>query len=144
MSTDLIGRGIDIEGVNVVFNYDMPETDQKHGNGADTYLHRVSNSVMFAPCPLYTWVVIPVFKASLMLMLCFVSQVGRAGRFGTKGLAITFVASEDDSKVLNQVRFVHLMHKLLPAASWLIGLHFLLTLQLMLGTSAQHSHGMFE
>ena len=30
-------------------------------------------------------------------------QVGRAGRFGTKGLAITFVASEDDSKVLNQV-----------------------------------------
>lgn len=44
VSTDLIGRGIDIEGVNVVFNYDMPETDQKHGNGADTYLHRVSNS----------------------------------------------------------------------------------------------------
>lgn len=41
VSTDLIGRGIDIEGVNVVFNYDMPETDQKHGNGADTYLHRV-------------------------------------------------------------------------------------------------------
>ena len=42
VSTDLIGRGIDIEGVNVVFNYDMPETDIKHGNGADTYLHRVS------------------------------------------------------------------------------------------------------
>lgn len=31
-------------------------------------------------------------------------QVGRAGRFGTKGLAITFVASEQDSAVLNQVR----------------------------------------
>ena len=30
-------------------------------------------------------------------------QVGRAGRFGTKGLAITFVASEQDSAVLNQV-----------------------------------------
>ncbi|KAL3134961.1 DEAD-box ATP-dependent RNA helicase 15 [Trebouxia sp. C0009 RCD-2024] len=70
VSTDLIGRGIDIEGVNVVFNYDMPETDQKHGNGADTYLHRV----------------------------------GRAGRFGTKGLAITFVSSEADSLVLNQVQ----------------------------------------
>lgn len=42
VSTDLIGRGIDIEGVNVVFNYDMPQTDQVHGNGADTYLHRVS------------------------------------------------------------------------------------------------------
>ena len=33
-------------------------------------------------------------KAELRLV-----QVGRAGRFGTKGLAITFVASEDDSKV---------------------------------------------
>lgn len=31
-------------------------------------------------------------------------QVGRAGRFGTKGLAITFVASEQDSAVLNQVQ----------------------------------------
>jgi ATP-dependent RNA helicase UAP56/SUB2 len=30
--------------------------------------------------------------------------VGRAGRFGTKGLAITFVASEQDSAVLNQVQ----------------------------------------
>ena len=32
-----------------------------------------------------------------------VLQVGRAGRFGTKGLAITFVSSEADSLVLNQV-----------------------------------------
>jgi len=70
VATDLIGRGIDIERVNIVINYDMPVTDEQHGNGADTYLHRV----------------------------------GRAGRFGTKGLAITFVASEDDSKVLNQVQ----------------------------------------
>ena len=30
--------------------------------------------------------------------------MGRAGRFGTKGLAITFVASEADSGVLNQVQ----------------------------------------
>jgi ATP-dependent RNA helicase UAP56/SUB2 len=70
VATDLVGRGIDIERVNIVINYDMPETDDRHGNGADTYLHRV----------------------------------GRAGRFGTKGLAITFVASEQDSLVLNQVQ----------------------------------------
>jgi ATP-dependent RNA helicase UAP56/SUB2 len=30
-------------------------------------------------------------------------RVGRAGRFGTKGLAITFIASDEDSGVLNQV-----------------------------------------
>lgn len=70
VATDLVGRGIDVERVNIVINYDMPETDDRHGNGADTYLHRV----------------------------------GRAGRFGTKGLAITFVSSETDSQVLNQVQ----------------------------------------
>ena len=55
VATEIFGRGIDIEKINIVFNYDMPEN-------ADSYLHRV----------------------------------GRAGRFGTKGLAITFVSSEED------------------------------------------------
>jgi len=63
VATDLFGRGIDIERVNIVINYDMAPD-------SDTYLHRV----------------------------------GRAGRFGTKGLAITFVASEEESTVLNQVQ----------------------------------------
>ena len=31
-------------------------------------------------------------------------QVARAGRFGTKGLAITFVSDETDAKVLNDVQ----------------------------------------
>ena len=35
IATDLFGRGMDIERVNVVFNYDMPRD-------TDTYLHRVS------------------------------------------------------------------------------------------------------
>lgn len=63
VATDIFGRGIDIERVNIVINYDMPEN-------ADSYLHRV----------------------------------GRAGRFGTKGLGITFVSSTEDSQVLNQVQ----------------------------------------
>merc|ERR1712176_958082 len=63
VSTDLFGRGIDIERVNIVINYDMPED-------GDTYLHRV----------------------------------GRAGRFGTKGLAITFVGTDDDQTILKQVQ----------------------------------------
>ena len=32
--TDIFGRGIDIEKINVVFNFDMP-------GDADSYLHRV-------------------------------------------------------------------------------------------------------
>ena len=56
---------MDIERVNIVFNYDMAED-------TNTYLHRVA----------------------------------RAGRFGTKGLAITFVSSNDDATLLNKVCMV--------------------------------------
>jgi len=63
VATNLFGRGVDFERVNVVINYDMSEDE-------DTYLHRV----------------------------------GRAGRFGTKGLAISFISSDDDTKVLEDVR----------------------------------------
>jgi ATP-dependent RNA helicase UAP56/SUB2 len=67
VATDIFGRGIDINRVNVVINYDMSEN-------SDAYLHRV----------------------------------GRAGRFGTKGLAISFISSKEDGDVLNEVqsRFV--------------------------------------
>lgn len=44
-----------------------------------------------------------VTPVSPFFCLGFPSQVGRAGRFGTKGLAITFVSSAADSDVLNQV-----------------------------------------
>ena len=63
VSTDLFGRGIDIEKVNIVINYDFP-------GQSDQYLHRV----------------------------------GRAGRFGTKGLAISFVSSDEDKKLCAEVK----------------------------------------
>eukprot|EP00640_Fibrocapsa_japonica_P001102 CAMPEP_0113933906 /NCGR_PEP_ID=MMETSP1339-20121228/1242_1 /TAXON_ID=94617 /ORGANISM="Fibrocapsa japonica" /LENGTH=426 /DNA_ID=CAMNT_0000935457 /DNA_START=168 /DNA_END=1448 /DNA_ORIENTATION=+ /assembly_acc=CAM_ASM_000762 len=63
VSTDLFGRGIDIERVNIVVNYDFPDN-------TDQYLHRV----------------------------------GRAGRFGTKGLAISFVSSATDAEELAKVQ----------------------------------------
>eukprot|EP00842_Homolaphlyctis_polyrhiza_P004471 jgi/Hompol1/5024/HPOL_004129-RA len=63
VATDIFGRGIDVERVNIVINYDMSDSN-------DTYLHRV----------------------------------GRAGRFGTKGLAVTFLSSAKDSEVLNSVQ----------------------------------------
>ena len=34
----------------------------------------------------------------------YLHRVARAGRFGTKGMAITFVANEHDAKMLNQVQ----------------------------------------
>ena len=38
------------------------------------------------------------------IFLKFLLQVARAGRFGTKGLAITFVSDEKDATILNQVQ----------------------------------------
>ena len=40
VATDLIGRGIDIEKVNIVINFDMPPD-------ADQYLHRVGRAGRF-------------------------------------------------------------------------------------------------
>lgn len=40
MATDLVGRGIDIEKVNIVINFDMPKD-------ADQYLHRVGRAGRF-------------------------------------------------------------------------------------------------
>ncbi len=34
----------------------------------------------------------------------YLHRVGRAGRFGTKGLAISFVSNEEDAKQLEQVQ----------------------------------------
>lgn len=63
VTTNMYGRGVDFERVNVVFNYDMPSDET-------TYLHRV----------------------------------GRAGRFGTKGIAISFVSTPEDMEVMEKVR----------------------------------------
>jgi superfamily II DNA/RNA helicase len=81
IATNLFGRGMDIERVNIVFNYDMPED-------TDTYLHRVSER--HATRAQHT-----------SDTFC---QVARAGRFGTKGLAVTYVADESDAAILNEVQ----------------------------------------
>jgi len=54
VATDLFGRGIDIDKINLVIQFDM-------ASEADTYLHRV----------------------------------GRAGRFGTKGLTVAFITQDE-------------------------------------------------
>lgn len=63
VTTDIFGRGIDIERVNIVIQYDFADD-------SDQYLHRV----------------------------------GRAGRFGTKGLAISFVSTEKDEEIFAKVQ----------------------------------------
>lgn len=63
VSTNVFQRGIDVERINIVINYDMTDS-------ADSYLYRV----------------------------------GRAGRFGQKDLAISFVATNSDEADLQSVQ----------------------------------------
>lgn len=62
ITTNVFGRGVDVEKVNMVINYDFPKTSYD-------YMHRV----------------------------------GRAGRFGTNGITVSFVCSEEDEKVFADV-----------------------------------------
>lgn len=58
VATDVAARGIDVEGVTHVFNYDIPQD-------VDSYIHRI----------------------------------GRTGRAGEKGVAVTFVAPKDHEEL---------------------------------------------
>lgn len=58
ITTDLLARGIDVQHVEMVINYDLPR--QK-----ENYIHRI----------------------------------GRAGRFGKKGIAINFVLPKDEQQL---------------------------------------------
>lgn len=60
--TDLLARGIDVQQVSLVINYDLP-------TNVESYLHRI----------------------------------GRGGRFGRKGVAINFVAGQDDMRTLQEI-----------------------------------------
>ncbi|KAL5961171.1 ATP-dependent RNA helicase FAL1 [Taenia solium] len=62
VTTDIWARGIDVQTVGLVVNYDLPQT-------APVYLHRI----------------------------------GRSGRFGRRGLAISFVAGGNDAAHLNSI-----------------------------------------
>ena len=63
IATNLLARGIDVQAVSVVFNYDMPNFEDK-----ENYMHRI----------------------------------GRCGRYGRKGVAISFV-TPPEKDVLDQI-----------------------------------------
>ena len=58
ITTDLLARGIDVQRVGLVINYELP-------NRKESYIHRI----------------------------------GRAGRFGRKGVAINFVSPYDAERI---------------------------------------------
>jgi len=74
IATDLVARGIDVQGVSVVINFDLP-------NDRENYIHRI----------------------------------GRAGRFGRKGIAISLVTEKDAPDLKEIENFYHTQIEPLPA-----------------------------
>lgn len=74
IATDLVARGIDVHGVSVVVNYDLP-------NDRENYIHRI----------------------------------GRAGRFGRKGLALNLITERDANDLAELERFYNTQIEPLPA-----------------------------
>jgi translation initiation factor 4A len=64
----MLSRGIDVQQVAVVINYDLPKEKE-------TYMHRI----------------------------------GRSGRYGRKGIAITFVTTKEDIKMLREIEGQYLL-----------------------------------
>lgn len=97
---DLFTRGIDIQAVNVVINFDFPKN-------SETYLHRVCKMQLlnadFCVCSLLTD--------------SFYVQVGRSGRFGHLGLAVNLITYEDRFN-LYVFSLLYLMLKLSTAIYW--------------------------
>jgi ATP-dependent RNA helicase DDX19/DBP5 len=71
ITTNLIARGIDVPEVDLVINYDVPQTKDgaRTVGDAETYLHRI----------------------------------GRAGRFGAEGIALTIYDRDVDKEYLDQI-----------------------------------------
>ena len=77
VATDLAGRGIDVQDVSLVINYQMAST-------IEAYVHRIGELMSCS------WCILPQ------------SVAGRTGRAGKKGAAITFLTNDDD-----EVMYVH-------------------------------------
>jgi len=73
ISTDLLARGIDVQQVSLVINFDLPQN-------MENYLHRI----------------------------------GRSGRFGRKGVAISFVTNSDVRAMKDIERFYHTQIEEMP------------------------------
>lgn len=90
ITTNVIARGIDILQVNMVVNYDVPDTGADGGFRPDieTYIHRIGQSTQLD---------------TRYWLIC----AGRTGRFGRKGCSVTFVhdrrSHDDVQEIMRQL-----------------------------------------
>ena len=71
ITTNLLARGVDVPGIQIVINYDVPAQGPRGGEhgDAENYMHRI----------------------------------GRTGRFGVKGIAVSIYDRDCDKKYLDEI-----------------------------------------
>lgn len=89
ISTNVLARGIDVSSVSMVVNYDVPDT-QTGPRGP-----------------------------SVADPQTYLHRIGRTGRFGRVGVAVTFVASKDDwQKLMDIARHFKIEIQRLDTSDW--------------------------
>jgi ATP-dependent RNA helicase DDX19/DBP5 len=74
IATNVLSRGIDVQSVSMVINYDVPDKPIQGQRG-------------FAPDP-----------------QTYLHRIGRTGRFGRVGVAVTFISSRRDWEMLMEIQ----------------------------------------
>ncbi|KAI5054193.1 hypothetical protein GOP47_0030916 [Adiantum capillus-veneris] len=101
ITTDLWARGLDVQQVSLVINYDLP-------NNRELYIHRIERkryNLVRLSSSITTdlWARgLDVQQVSLVINYdlpnnreLYIHRIGRSGRFGRKGVAINFVRGDD-------------------------------------------------
>lgn len=115
ITTDLLARGIDVQQVSLVINYDLPSI-------RENYIHRWANEnifrlvrllqsklltfqnyffLLFTTCCLFLAVCGDIENDSSFIFFFIINffllfyRIGRGGRFGRKGVAINFITDAD-------------------------------------------------
>jgi ATP-dependent RNA helicase len=111
IATDIWGRGLDVQQVSLVINYDLP-------NSRELYIHRIGRSGRYEPTRrargMASGAVVltdrmamltPMFCGMLRPCACVWARVLSCAvvcRFGRKGVAINFVKN-DDIRILRDI-----------------------------------------
>lgn len=94
VATDLAGRGIDVQDVTLVINYQMANT-------IEAYVHRIGACYSFqllsaSSGPCFCFSDASAYSLTLILLPPLIIITGRTGRAGKQGTAITFLTNDDD------------------------------------------------
>lgn len=100
ITTDLLARGIDVQQVSLVINYDLPR------NLEVTFFFFFLSIVYLYSTTLHV---------SDGVAQNYIHRIGRSGRFGRKGVAINFVTNEDVRLLRELEQFYNTQIEEMPA-----------------------------